>query len=190
MRTPEPVVLDGRHARLEPLAHRHAADLLAAGRDPKVWRWMPGPAFGALEDVTAFVADALGQPGRLAYAVVVGGRAVGSSSYLDIDVELEALEIGWTWYAPEHWATRVNPQCKRLLLGHAFDTLCAQRVTLKTDALNTRSRAAIARLGARYDGTLRHQRRRPDGSVRDAAYFSILAPEWPAVREALAARLA
>lgn len=189
MRTPEPVVLSGPHARLEPLGHRHAADLLDAGRDAAVWRWLPEPPFRTLADVTAFVDEAQERADRLAWAVVVAGRAVGSSSYLDVDPGLGGLEIGWTWYDPQHWGGPVNPQCKRLLLGYAFDALGAERVTLKTDALNTRSRAAIARLGARYDGTLRHQRRRPDGTIRDSAYYSVLAAEWPRVRDGLDARL-
>jgi N-acetyltransferase len=140
--------------------------------------------------MTAVVDAATADPDRLAWAVVVDGRAVGSTSYLDVDLAVSGLEIGWTWYAREVWATHVNPACKRLLLGHAFDALGAQRVTLKLDALNTRSFRAVERLGARYDGTLRHHRLRADGTVRDSAYFSILATEWPAVREGLDARLA
>ncbi len=125
----------------------------------------------------------------LAWAVVVDGVAVGSTSYLDIDAALGALEIGYTWYRRDLWATSTNPACKLLLLSHAFDDLGAGRVSLKTDALNARSRAAIGRLGASYDGTLRHHRLRPDGSVRDTAYFSILAAEWPGVRAGLQSRL-
>ncbi len=125
----------------------------------------------------------------LAFAVVVDGRAQGSTSYLDVDLSVGGVEIGWTWYARPLWATTVNPACKLLLLTHAFEVLGAERVTLKTDGLNTRSQSAIRRLGATYDGTLRHHRRRPDGSVRDTAYFSILRSEWPGVREGLLARL-
>ena len=171
-----------------PLSTAHAPDLLAAV-DDEVFRWMSAPVPRTLADAEALVRDALASAGRVAYAVVVDGRVQGSTSYLDVDPRLGGLEIGWTWYARLLWGTRVNPQCKRLLLGHAFDDLGAERVTLKTDALNTRSRAAIGRLGARYDGTLRHQRRRPDGTVRDASYFSVLAAEWPAVRAGLDARL-
>lgn len=190
MRTPEPVVLTGGHVRLEPLGPEHVEDLFAAAQDDRVWRWLPAPRPRSVEDVVTLVDAAEADPDRLAFAVVVDGRAVGSTSYLDIDVALGGLEVGWTWYAVEQWASRTNPQCKRLLLGHAFDDLGAARVLLKTDALNTRSQAAIRRLGAEYDGTLRHHRRRPDGTVRDTAYFSILAAEWPAVRAGLDERLA
>ena len=181
-------MLTGEHVRLEPLQSSHVEDLVVAAQDPAVWRWLPSRPRTA-EDVTALVAAARADPGRVAYAVVVDGRAVGSTSYLDIEPELGGIEVGWTWYTPSVWRTAVNPACKLLLLGHAFDDLGAARVTLKTDALNLRSRSAIARLGAVYDGTLRHHRRRPDGTIRDTAFFSILAAEWPAVCHSLVNRL-
>lgn len=190
MRTPEPVVLSRGPVTLEPLALAHVADLLVAGADADVWRWLPVAPPRSLVEMASLVEAAVGDPGRLAWAVVVDGRAVGSTSYLDVDTELGGLEIGWTWYSPAVWRSPVNPTCKRLLLGHAFDDLGAGRVLLKTDAHNSRSRSAIGRLGAQYDGTLRHHRLRPDGSVRDTAYFSVLAAEWPGVRDALEARLA
>ena len=189
MRTPEPVVLTRGDVRLEPLSLEHVPDLLDAGSDPVVWRWLSVPAPADLAAMTSLVEQTLADTSRQAWAVVVGARAVGSTSYLDIDLEVEGLEIGWTWYSPAVWRSAVNPTCKRLLLGHAFDELGAQRVLFKTDALNERSRGAIGRLGARYDGTLRHHRLRADGSVRDSAYFSVLATEWPAVRDGLEARL-
>lgn len=184
MRTPEPVPLTGHGVRLEPLGQEHVDDLLSAAADQRIWT-RTGPAPVTPEDVLAWRA----QPGRHTYAVVVDGRAQGSTSYGDVDLDVQGLEIGWTWYAPDLWGSRVNPACKLLLLERAFEVLGAQRVTLKTDALNTRSRAAIGKLGARYDGTLRHHKRRPDGSVRDSACFSILAAEWPVVRNGLLARL-
>jgi len=189
VRTPEAVVLAGPHARLEPLTAAHAPDLLVAAQDDAVWAWLSLPRPRTLLDMAEIVAGAQADTGRLAFAVVVGGRAQGSTSYVDVDVSVEGLEVGWTWYARELWATKVNPQCKLLLLGHAFEVLGARRVTLKTDARNARSSAAIRRLGAAYDGTLRHHRLRSDGSVRDSAYFSLLAAEWPAVRTGLEQRL-
>ena len=186
MRTPTPVVLSGHGVRLEPLTEAHAPDLLVAAADDAVWRWLPARRPQTEDDVRELVRT---HRGDLAWAVVVDGRAQGSTSYLDVDLSVSGLEIGWTWYARELWKTHVNPACKLLLLEHAFDELGAQRVTLKTDGLNTRSQSAIRRLGATYDGTLRHNRLRPDGSVRDTAYFSILASEWPGVRQGLQARL-
>ncbi|MCW2614693.1 MAG: family acetyltransferase [Frankiales bacterium] len=189
MRTPEPVVLTGGGVTLEPLALAHVPDLLVAGADADVWRWLPAAPPRSLVEMTSLVEQAVADPARLAWAVVVDGRAVGSTSYLDVDPELGGLEVGWTWYSPAHWRTSVNPACKHLLLGHAFDDLGAGRVLLKTDALNARSRSAIGRLGAQYDGTLRHHRLRPDGTVRDTAYFSLLAAEWPQIRAGLDERL-
>jgi RimJ/RimL family protein N-acetyltransferase len=182
VRQPEPVVLTRGRVRLEPLGPEHDVDLLAAAQDDEVWRWMPirRPS----EPATVREAQS-----GMAWAVVVDGRAQGTTSYLDVDAELGGLEIGWTWYARALWATEVNPTCKLLLLGHAFDDLGADRVTLKTDGLNTRSQAAIRKLGCAHDGTLRHQRRRPDGTVRDAAFFSMLRAEWPAARARLEGRL-
>ena len=189
MRTPEPVVLTRGDLRLEPLGEQHVDDLLPVAQDPEVWRYLSVPAPRDRDCMVQIVQAAVADPDRVAWAVAVGGRAIGSTSYLDLDLPVEGLEIGWTWYARSAWATSVNPTCKLLLLGHAFDDLGAQRVTLKLDALNTRSFRAVERLGARYDGTLRHHRLRADGTVRDSAYFSILAAEWPAVRDGLRARL-
>ena len=182
---PQPVVLTNAHVTLEPLGEQHVADLLGAAADPAVWTWLPLHQPRTEDGVRAMIAT---HPG-LAWAVVVDGAAAGSTSYLDIDAELGALEIGYTWYRRDLWATSVNPACKLLLLSHAFDDLGAGRVSLKTDALNARSRAAIGRLGAAYDGTLRHHRLRPDGTVRDTSYFSILSAEWPSVRDGLLKRL-
>lgn len=187
MRPPEPVVLSGSGVRLEPLVAEHAEDLAVAARHDDVWRWLPVARPRTPDDVRAMV---VAHSGDLPFAVVVDGRAQGSTAYLDVDLDVGGLEIGWTWYARPLWGTSVNPACKLLLLRHAFEVLGAERVTLKTDRLNVRSQAAIRRLGARYDGTLRHHRRRPDGSVRDTALFSVLAAEWPGVRTGLQERLA
>jgi RimJ/RimL family protein N-acetyltransferase len=181
---PQPVTLARGRVVLEPWEPRHDADLLAAA-SPEVFRWLPRLAPTTPEEVGSIRAE---HPG-LAWAVVVDGVAAGSTSYLDVDTELGGLEIGWTWYRQDLWGTDVNPTCKLLLLTYAFEELGAGRVLLKTDALNTRSQAAIKKLGCRYDGTLRHHRRRNDGSVRDTAYFSMLADEWPAAKRGLVARL-
>jgi len=181
---PQPVTLSRGRVVLEPWTAAHDASLLAAA-SPEVFRWLPVLAPTTVEEVAAIRTSHPGLP----WAVVVDGVAAGSTSYLDVDCELGGLEIGWTWYRQDLWATDVNPTCKLLLLSYAFDELGAGRVSLKTDALNTRSRAAITKLGCAFDGVLRHHRLRPDGSVRDTAYFSLLAPEWPAAKAGLLARL-
>jgi RimJ/RimL family protein N-acetyltransferase len=189
MRSPEPLVLAGHGVTLEPLGRQHVDDLTVAAADPAIWAWTGPGRMDSRAAVATYVEDALADAGRVPFAVVVDGHAAGSTSYLDIDVSVQGLEIGHTWYRPELWATAVNPACKLLLLGHAFDVLGAQRVTLKTDARNARSRAAISKLGCAYDGTLRHHRLRPDGSVRDTACFSLLVAEWPAARARLQERV-
>ena len=184
MLAPQPVILARGRVVLEPWTAAHDADLLAAA-SPAVFHWLPTFSPSTLEEV-AKIRDT--HPG-LPWAVVVDGKAAGSTSYLEVDPALGGLEIGWTWYREDLWATDVNPTCKLLLLSHAFEGLGAGRVTLKTDALNARSRAAITKLGCRYDGTLRHHRLRPDGTVRDSAFYSMLADEWPPARDALERRL-
>jgi len=188
---PQATVLAGQHVRLEPVSSRHLPDLVAIARDEAVWRWLPSPRPQTEPDLSQLFARHVAEhPMGQIWAVVHEARTVGATTYLDVDLDVEGLEVGWTWYASDVWGTSVNPECKLLLLGHAFEQLGAARVTLKTDARNARSRSAITRLGAHEDGTLRHHRRRVDGSVRDTTYFSLLAAEWPPVRLGLQARLA
>ncbi|HUR15373.1 MAG TPA: GNAT family protein [Mycobacteriales bacterium] len=184
MLPPQPVTLTRGRVRLEPWAPAHDADLLAAAT-PEVFRWLPAFPPTTVAEVAAIRQSHPGLP----WAVVVEGRAAGSTSYLDVDCELGGLEVGWTWYRRDLWAGDVNPSCKLLLLSYAFEELGAERVLLKADALNTRSRAAITRLGCAFDGVLRHHKRRPDGSVRDTAYYSMLADEWPVAKAGLVTRL-
>ncbi|MEV6109395.1 GNAT family protein [Streptomyces sp. NPDC051940] len=190
--TPQPVVLTGRHVRLEPLTRDHLDDLFAAGgKDEEVWRWQGGPAPQTPEELAEKLESVLGDDGYVPFAVIhlASGRAVGWTTYLDIDAEHERLEIGWTWYGRAYWRSAVNSETKLLLLTHAFEDLGMGRVQLKTDHMNLRSQAAIARLGATREGVLRRHRLRPDGTWRDSVYFSLLADEWPAAKERLAARL-
>ncbi|MEU1286574.1 GNAT family protein [Kitasatospora sp. NPDC005856] len=193
---PSPVVLTGRHIRLEPLERRHLTDLwTAVGPDPEVWRWtmasVPGSEeeFGAILD-TRIAETASGESVYFAAVDLADGRAVGVTGYHDYSARDESVEIGGTWYARSAWRTAVNTEAKLLLLRHAFEDLGMGRVFWKTDARNERSRAAVLRLGAQYEGTLRRHRLRPDGSWRDSCYFSMLADEWPAAESRLAERLA
>jgi len=189
VRSPKPTTLVGQHVQLVPLGREHVDDLVEAAADPEIWVWTGPGGMETRAGVAAYVDAAVTDADRLPFAVMVDGRAAGSTSYGDIDLEVGGIEVGWTWYARWLWSTAVNPECKLLLLGHAFDELGAARVTLKTDGNNTRSQAAIRKLGASYDGTLRHHRLRADGSVRDSAVFSVLAAEWPAIRDGLRVRV-
>ncbi|AUY50531.1 GNAT family protein [Streptomyces sp. CB01881] len=193
---PVPVTLTGRHVRLEPLGRSHLPDLWATvGPDPEVWRWIPNlpPAteeeLGAILDVRIAEAAA-GNAVKFAVIDLASGRAVGVTGYYAFNATDEYVEIGGTWYARSVWRTAVNTEAKLLLLVHAFEDLGMGRVFWKTDALNDRSRNAIQRLGAQYEGIHRREKLRANGVWRDTAYFSMLADEWPAARERLTARLA
>jgi len=180
---PRPVVLEGEHVRLEPLAPSHAEDLLAAGGDDDTWRYMPIPALKTIDDALAMIraAEAEMREGReVAFAIVerASGRAIGSTRYLDLQREHRGLEIGWTWIGPAWRRTPVNTECKELLLRHAFEDLGAYRVTFKTDARNLRSQRAIERIGGVREGVLRRHRVCWDGSMRDSVYYGILDSEW------------
>lgn len=186
-------VLEGRFVRLEPVAEAHRDGLRVAADDPRIWTVTTadgaGPAFdGWFADLLAH--QAAGQ--RLTYSVRLRatGELVGGTSLFDYLPAHKRAEIGWTWYAPAHQGTAVNPECKLLLFAHAFDTLGLNRVQLKTDLLNTRSQAAIAKLGAVREGVLRAHAIVKEGRVRDSVMFSVIRAEWPAVRDRLTARLA
>ena len=186
----EPVTLAGVHVRLEPAGEAHLADLVAAGADPIVWAHLPWPqprttvAMRELLDLERRVALPFAQ------VEVATARAIGITTYRDVDERNRTLEVGGTWVGRPWWRSAINTEAKLLFLGHAFESLRAHRVAIKTDIRNERSQAAIARLGAKREGVLRHQMIRPDGSLRDTVMFSIIAEEWPGVREHLRARLA
>jgi RimJ/RimL family protein N-acetyltransferase len=186
------VILEGRHARLEPLASSHAPELLAAAQDDSIWRYMPIARPQTLLDLERMIADALAAEERgeqLPFAIVerASGRAVGSTRYLDLRLAHRGLEIGWTWLATAAQRTALNTECKLLLLTHAFESLGCLRVQLKTDLRNLRSQAAIERLGARKEGVLRKHYVLWDGYVRDSVLYSITDAEWPAVKQRLSA---
>jgi len=193
VRTLEPVVLSGARLRLEPLERRHEAGLAqSVAADPSAFT-ISGPVPPAgLGPWLARAFEERATGARLAFAAVDAGtgQAVGSSSYLDIAPGDGRIEIGATWYGRAWWGTHVNPEAKLLLLAHAFDDLGATRVAFRTDAANARSRSAIERLGAVFEGIHRNREHRPDGTLRDTAYYSILPAEWPSVRAGLEERLA
>ena len=187
---PTPVVLTGRYIRLEPLSHDHAADLRIAGSDPGVWQFMPCGPFREGAGIDELITDALAQATtgvQVPFAIIhkESGAAIGSTRYLEIRRRDRALEIGWTWIAPAHQRTPVNTECKLLLLEHAFETLGAVRMQLKTDTRNQRSQTAIARIGARQEGVLRKSLIMSDGFIRDTVYFSIVRDEWPKAKRRL-----
>jgi N-acetyltransferase len=202
---PAPVVLAGRWVRLEPLTIEHGPALAhAAAGDRSTFGFTHVP--DGIESARAYVHAALEDQARgnvLPFAILSArsGRVVGSTRFLDLQYWAlaeraerpegtpVAAEIGATWLAPDAQRTPVNTEAKLVMLRHAFQTWQVQRVSLKTDARNARSRVAIERLGARFDGVLRRFSPAVDGGLRDAAFYSILDSEWPAIRADLQARL-
>ena len=188
-----PVVLEGTHVRLEPLSLDHIDSLSQVVLDPSLWEWtISNPASEA--ELRAYVVEAIRQwdeGSALPFATFerASGSLVGSTRFGNYEPTHKRIEIGWTTVAREWQRTAINTEAKLLMLRHAFETLGLARVELKTDALNARSRAAIRRLGAVEEGTLRRHAITDTGRVRDTVYYSILAEEWPAVRSALEARL-
>jgi RimJ/RimL family protein N-acetyltransferase len=189
-----PITLEGHGVRLEPLAADHVDGLADAARDGSLWDlWytsVPSP-----DDAARYVNDALeGQRAgvMLPWAVreLATDSVVGSTRYHDITASIDRVEIGYTWYGESWQRSFVNSACKLLLLGHAFETLGCQVVGFRTDNFNFRSQRAIAALGAKQDGVIRHHQARKDGTVRDSVMFSILASEWPDVKRHLELRLA
>ena len=179
----EPMVtLEGRGVRLEPMGLEHEEDLKAAANDGSLWTLtftsVPEP-----EKTRAYIEAALAERargGRCPWVVreLATGRIVGTTSYHDIIPAADRVEIGWTWYARSWQRTHVNTACKLRLMEHAFDTVGCGVVGWRTDNLNTRSQAAIERLGAKKDGVIRHQQIRRDGTVRDTVMYSVTAAEW------------
>jgi RimJ/RimL family protein N-acetyltransferase len=192
--TVEPVTLIGKYVRLEPLSLDHVEGLARVGLDPQIWRWGLS-TLSTVHDMRAYVETALDEQRRgvsLPFAVVdrARGEVIGSTRYGNIVPADRRLEIGWTWYAVAHQRTAANTETKLLLLTHAFETLGAMRVEFKTDARNTASRAALARIGAVEEGTFRKHMLAASGRVRDSVYFSIVDTEWSAVKARLTSRLA
>jgi N-acetyltransferase len=190
---PDSLTLSGPNARLVPLAHEHAPGLRDAAADGELWRlWytaVPSPEGMDAEIARRLSLQASGS--MLPWTVFdAEGRIVGMTTYMNIDAAHKRVEIGSTWYARRTQRTALNTECKRLLLGHAFEQLDCIAVEFRTHRLNTQSRRAIERLGAQLDGILRAHQRSPNGSLRDTAVYSITAAEWPTIRAHLEWQLA
>ena len=187
-----PVVLTGRHVRLEPLAEAHIPGLAEIGVGQNFWDFMLYGRMESEEDMRGWVMDIMsrGEKGTdLPFVVIhlASGRVAGATRYLNIMPKDRGLEIGGTWYGTEFQRTSVNTECKYLLLGHAFETLGAIRAQLKTDLRNERSQKAMERIGAKKEGILRNHMILPDGRYRDSVFYSILDTEWPEVKKKLEA---
>lgn len=191
---PKPIILENQRIRLEPLQRHHAAALLQAGQDPTLWNYMPCPVQSSIQETQSWIEEALTQQERgleIPFAIIdtLAKKAIGSTRYLDIQRPHRGLEIGWTWMAQPYHGSGTNAECKRLLMSHAFEELGAIRVQLKTDARNQRSQRAMEKLGFTREGILRKSRLCWDGHYRDTVYYSVLAEEWPTVKERMASIL-
>lgn len=184
------LVLEGHGFRLEPLAVAHVG-ALAASVDDAMWSGMSTPTPRGELGMANYVEDTLAMPDCLAFAVIdqVSGEVRGSTAFCALSHDQGRVEVGRTFYDRRVWGRVINPACKFLLLEHAFSAWGLFRVALRADSRNTRSIAAITRLGATYEGTLRGYRLAPDGSRADSLSFSILEPDWPGVRAGLLARV-
>jgi RimJ/RimL family protein N-acetyltransferase len=185
MRYTDQVTLVGQTVRLEPLREDHVPGLFESSRDPEIWRYLPTEHPQTLDEMHAFYQNAfrlqaLGERVPFAVIDIASGKAIGTTSYLHIDEANRSVEIGWTWYATPYQRTSVNTQCKYLLLKRAFEDLGCIRVQITTDELNTRSRAAIERIGGVFEGIARHDRVVKGGRLRSTARYSLVADEWPA----------
>lgn len=179
--------------RLLPLALGHVEGLHRAFRDTDLWHWQ-GRQPADLAETSQWVEAAL-QEARASREVpfvieTLDGHLAGTTRFMDLRLQDAGLEIGWTMVFAPYRRTRVNTEAKFLLLSRAFDEVGCARVQLKTDAKNTRSRTAIQRIGAQFEGIHRRHKRRADGSLRDTVFFSIVAEEWPQVKSRLLELLA
>lgn len=184
------VTLEGATVRLEPMIAHHAPGLLESAKNERIWDFMSAPQPKSLADMEKLVAEALderqsgvGQPFVIIHRQ--SGAIAGSTRCYDFRPAHRAMEIGWTWVGAPWQRTAVNTEAKLLLLTHGFEAMELVRIQLKTDGRNLRSRQAIERLGATREGTLRKHMRLWNGYTRDTVFYSILAEEWPQVKERL-----
>ncbi|MCE9647959.1 MAG: GNAT family N-acetyltransferase [Chloroflexi bacterium] len=185
-----PLILTGKFVRLEPMTKAHIPGLAKIGVGQNFWDFMLYGRMDSEEDMRSWVMDIVsrGEKGTdLPFTVVhlASGRIAGATRYLNITPKDRGLEIGGTWYGPEFQRTAVNTECKYLLLRHAFETLGAIRVQLKSDLRNERSQRAMERIGAKREGVLRNHMILPDGRYRDSVYYSILDSEWGQIKKNL-----
>lgn len=185
----EPVALEGDFVRLEPMTLEHHAGLSAVGLDPDIWRYTL-VVVQTPEEMRGYMEDALKlqRAGTTLPFVTIersSGRIVGSTRFGNYDAGNRRIEIGWTWVAQPWQRTAINTEAKYLMLSHAFEKLGCVRVELKTDVLNTPSRKAMLRIGAKEEGILRKHSLVWNGRYRDSIYYSILDDEWPGVKQEL-----
>ena len=190
----KPVTLIGKYVRLEPMSLAHVEALAEIGVGREFWDFMVYGKMENADDRRGWVTDILGRAAKgtdLPFVAIhlASGRVAGATRYLNIMPNDRGLEVGGTWYGLDFQRTIVNTECKYLLFKHAFETLGAIRLQLKTDSRNERSQRAIERIGAVKEGVLRNHMILPDGIIRHSVYYSILDTEWEGVKKRLEERL-
>jgi len=188
-----PVTLEGSDVRLEPLSESHHDALCAVGLDPELWKWIPIQVL-TRDQMMMYIRAVLAEQEKgtsIPFATVErrSGKVVGATRFMNIDVPNKRVEIGSTWIAGPWQRSAINTEAKYLMMRHAFEAWGCNRVELKTDALNSKSRNAISRIGAKEEGILRSHMVTWSGRLRDTVYFSVIAPEWPEVKASLEARM-
>ena len=189
----QPITLEGAHVQLQPLSESHHFALSEVGLDPELWKWIPIQVLDR-EQMRSYIRAALSDQEKgisLPFATVdrASGKVVGSTRFLNIDLPNKRVEIGATWLAKPWQRSPINTEAKYLMMRHAFESLGCNRVEWKTDSLNTPSRNAILRLGAKQEGIFRQHMVTWSGRLRDTVYFSVIAPEWPEVKKNLEAKI-
>ena len=183
------IIPDGPTVQLQPLKEDHFEELVNLGNDKAIWQHIPVAMNTQFDRLQALISGMVekGKGTQFPFAILhkASGRLIGSTRFMDMHQQHLKLEIGWTWLHPDHWGTRANPECKLLLLSHCFEVLKTRRVHLKTDEHNIRSRKAIAKIGASFEGILRYDMIRANGTKRNSAYFSITDDEWPIAKQKL-----
>jgi len=186
-----PLTLEGEKVKLVPLESHHFPALIEIGKQPDIWKYMAidgsTPDKLLLELKSALMKRVSGE--RYPFTVIdkANGNVIGTTSFLNIFAEHHKLEIGWTWYSPRYWGTGYNAECKLLLLTYCFEVLKAVRVQFLAGETNMRSRTAILKIGATYEGAMRKERIRPDGTYRNTVIYSIVDEEWAARKQKLEA---
>ena len=189
----EPLVLEGKHVRLEPMRVDHLPALCDVGLEPSLWKWT-GNVVESAADIEMYVRNAMSERDRgtaLPFVTIerVSGKVVGSTRFGNIDVLNLKAEIGWTWISPQWQRSAINTEAKLLMLTHAFETWKCIRVELKTDANNKVSQKAIKRIGGVKEGILRNHMITETGRYRDSVYFSIIESEWESAKANLASKI-
>lgn len=177
-----PTILEGQTVKLISLEKEHFSELEALAKDKQIWEFYPLDGTSSEKFISAFEIALIERKNGTQFPFVVfhkkENKIVGSTRYLDIQLKHKKLEIGWTWLHPDYWATEVNLECKLLLLTHCFEELKTRRVQLKTDENNLRSRKAIQKIGGQFEGILRNDMIKDNGTKRNSAYYSIIEEEW------------